>query len=361
MNHSAVLTVAVMLSMIPASQTASPRSPADIPGASRPGRYLQAELEFAGRDILCFPSAICQDKHGSIYVTDTHNNRIVVFDAGGAVLRHVGLIGSGPGEFLEPFGLAIDGQGTLFIADTGNRRIQVLGHSRGHELSIPVDYPVRAIGLTKDSEICVTATNAGASGLIRSFNRSGLPGRSFGVFINDSLNRSHIEEALNRSLLTVCSDGRLLVARELLPRIERYSPTGDLEVMIQVRGPEVLALRNWYFGMDAANRARMQRLNTNDPSEVDFIADVTTASSDGRPHGPLYIGGIGRYAGKTYALVRGVLYEYGSTDTLTARYELRDATGAEAYIHRAWVGESGTVLGVDMMHTFKCYRFRFPG
>jgi DNA-binding beta-propeller fold protein YncE len=37
-----------------------------------------------------------------------------------------GRAGSGPGEFRDPRGIAVDAQGRLYVADTGNRRVQVL-------------------------------------------------------------------------------------------------------------------------------------------------------------------------------------------------------------------------------------------
>ena len=40
-----------------------------------------------------------------------------------------GRAGSGPGEFRDPRGVAVDAQGRLYVADTGNRRVQVLDAS----------------------------------------------------------------------------------------------------------------------------------------------------------------------------------------------------------------------------------------
>jgi hypothetical protein len=37
----------------------------------------------------------------------------------------VGAAGSGPGEFLLPAGLFIDGQDRIYVADQGNSRVQV--------------------------------------------------------------------------------------------------------------------------------------------------------------------------------------------------------------------------------------------
>lgn len=61
----------------------------------------------------------------SVFVTDTGNKRVVRFTADGKQEQSWGKDGSGPGEFIEPVGLAFNRQGELYVADTGNRRVQV--------------------------------------------------------------------------------------------------------------------------------------------------------------------------------------------------------------------------------------------
>ncbi|MFN8522035.1 MAG: TIGR03663 family protein [Chloroflexota bacterium] len=72
-----------------------------------------------------------------LYITDTGNKRVQVFDANGTFIRAFGGAGAGPGQFNEPVGLAFTGD-TLFVADAWNGRLQALdinGRSRG---TIPV-------------------------------------------------------------------------------------------------------------------------------------------------------------------------------------------------------------------------------
>jgi sugar lactone lactonase YvrE len=63
------------------------------------------------------------DSQGTIYVADTQNHRIQVFDSTGQQGRTIGSQGNGLGDFYEPRGLAIDAQDNLYIADTWNARI----------------------------------------------------------------------------------------------------------------------------------------------------------------------------------------------------------------------------------------------
>jgi DNA-binding beta-propeller fold protein YncE len=66
---------------------------------------------------------------GSIFVADGHsnktNNRILKYDRHGNFLHSWGKLGSGPGEFNAPHGLAMDKEGRLYVADRSNNRIQI--------------------------------------------------------------------------------------------------------------------------------------------------------------------------------------------------------------------------------------------
>jgi len=75
------------------------------------------------------PWGIDADAQGNIYVSDTWNGRIQVFDNEGNFLRKWGRYGSTNGELTDanalfgPRGLAVDSGGNLLVADTGNKRI----------------------------------------------------------------------------------------------------------------------------------------------------------------------------------------------------------------------------------------------
>jgi uncharacterized protein (TIGR03663 family) len=60
-----------------------------------------------------------------IYVTDTGNERIQVFGLDGSFLRAFGGFGTGPGQFIEPVGVATGADGNVYVADSGNARISV--------------------------------------------------------------------------------------------------------------------------------------------------------------------------------------------------------------------------------------------
>ncbi|QOY36248.1 6-bladed beta-propeller [Anaerobacillus isosaccharinicus] len=60
-----------------------------------------------------------------IYVTDTNNKRVQVFDLAGAPLFTFGEAGKGPGKFNFPYGISGDNQGRVFVADMYNGDISI--------------------------------------------------------------------------------------------------------------------------------------------------------------------------------------------------------------------------------------------
>jgi DNA-binding beta-propeller fold protein YncE len=71
------------------------------------------------------PTGLAVDQEGNLYVADTLNNRIEVFDADGKFIRTFGKAGDGPGYFARPKGLAVDGDGHIWVADGMQDRVQV--------------------------------------------------------------------------------------------------------------------------------------------------------------------------------------------------------------------------------------------
>jgi DNA-binding beta-propeller fold protein YncE len=71
------------------------------------------------------PAGVAVDGVGSVYVADTLNHRVQVFNAEGRFLRRWGSQGSGDGQFDVPAGLAVDWAGHVYVCDRSNHRVQV--------------------------------------------------------------------------------------------------------------------------------------------------------------------------------------------------------------------------------------------
>lgn len=72
-----------------------------------------------------FPANIAVDKDGNLYVVDTLNVRIQVFDAGGTFVKSIGKLGDGPGFLARPKGIAIDSEKHIYIADAAFQNFQI--------------------------------------------------------------------------------------------------------------------------------------------------------------------------------------------------------------------------------------------
>ena len=86
-----------------------------------PGKKHASTLpgEFGGA------SNVALDKDGNVYVTDTMNNRVEIFDAEGAFVTQFGKHGDGPGYFARPKGIAVDSDGHIWVADQYQDRVEV--------------------------------------------------------------------------------------------------------------------------------------------------------------------------------------------------------------------------------------------
>jgi len=81
---------------------------------------------FGEDDFFHQPSDIEVDPHRSmIYIADSGNHRVLVFDFQGKLIKIIGREGQGPAEFSNPTGLYILEDGGLAVADVDNNRIQI--------------------------------------------------------------------------------------------------------------------------------------------------------------------------------------------------------------------------------------------
>ncbi len=71
------------------------------------------------------PQALALDDKDNIYVSDTGNHRIRVFNPAGKVLNKFGIQGARLGEFNSPAGITLDNASNLLVVDEKNYRVQI--------------------------------------------------------------------------------------------------------------------------------------------------------------------------------------------------------------------------------------------
>ena len=87
-------------------------------GTGGKNHWLTTPGDFGG------PQGIALDKDGNVYVTDTMNNRVEIFDAEGKFISLFGRHCDGPGCFARPKGIAVDADGHIWVADEMNDTLQ---------------------------------------------------------------------------------------------------------------------------------------------------------------------------------------------------------------------------------------------
>ena len=78
----------------------------------------------AGDGQFISPYGVAVDANGNVYVVDTNNNRIQKFTSTGAFLTKWGTNGTGNGQFQNPVAVTVDSVGDVYVADYGNHRVQ---------------------------------------------------------------------------------------------------------------------------------------------------------------------------------------------------------------------------------------------
>ncbi len=73
---------------------------------------------------LAFPTGIAVDSQGNVYIADSGNNRIQVYNRLGEYLLQWGTLGNQAGALAGPFGIAADGHGGIYVVDAYNSRVQ---------------------------------------------------------------------------------------------------------------------------------------------------------------------------------------------------------------------------------------------
>jgi DNA-binding beta-propeller fold protein YncE len=159
--------------------------PAKNPGDDDPGT-------------LSKPSNVAVDPDGLVYVSDTMNDRIQIFDADGKFVSMFGRPGDGPGYFARPKGISIDTDGHIWVADAYQNRVQIFD-KEGHLLaffgsggSLPGQFGVPAdVFVDKNNRVFVTEQLEGRLQIFR--------------YITDAEAKAMKEEQAKKSAATVAA------------------------------------------------------------------------------------------------------------------------------------------------------------
>jgi sugar lactone lactonase YvrE len=124
--------------------------------------------ELAGPDFsesFSKPMYIAVDKRDYVYVTDTMNFTVRVFDAENRYVKSVGQIGDVPGAFARPKGVSLDSDGNLYVLDSIFANFQLFDQKDrlllyvGQEGALPGEFMLPSgIFIDKNDRIYVSDT-----------------------------------------------------------------------------------------------------------------------------------------------------------------------------------------------------------
>lgn len=92
--------------------------------------YLKKEIEITnsfGKESnpFLYPSEVDVDSSGNIYILESNEKRIQVFDKNGNYKKVIGRKGQGPGEFQTPIYICVSNKDKLYVADITRRCISI--------------------------------------------------------------------------------------------------------------------------------------------------------------------------------------------------------------------------------------------
>lgn len=128
------------------------------------GQYLREIALNGEEEQLWGPLGTTFDGQGNLYATDvgiTDMHRVLVFDPQGAEIRRFGRTGTAermtdlPGSFFFPNHIAIADDGTLFVSDSNNRRVQVFDSQGNFERIIQTAGIPRGLAIDEEDRLYV--------------------------------------------------------------------------------------------------------------------------------------------------------------------------------------------------------------
>lgn len=140
------------------------------------------------------PAGVANDDAGNIYVADRDNNRVQKFSPTGTHLQTFGAEGSSAGELFGPTDVAVDAHGYVYVADQGNQRIQKFSAAGAFLLMWGKDVDS---GGASGFEVCATPATCqvGTTGTL-----GGEFGGTLNLDVSPSQNRVYVVDGDNNRL-----------------------------------------------------------------------------------------------------------------------------------------------------------------
>jgi DNA-binding beta-propeller fold protein YncE len=199
---------------------------------------LQLVNEFGGGQFTANVNDIEVAPGGNLVLADGSSQQIQTFTPAGTPVGAFGSSGTGPGQFFNPTGLAIQGDGTIFVEDSGHGRVEVFNPAGTflRQFATPVDFYADTAFDPAETLVYLLDYQSG------NIQRMSTGGANLGIFGSLGTGDGQFERPLG---IAVDPSGNIYVADRDNNRVEKLSPSGAFLANIgsagsapgQMRGP----------------------------------------------------------------------------------------------------------------------------
>ncbi len=197
--------------------------------------------DYTGYGQFNYPTGIAYNtQNGYLYVSDTYNNAIQVFDSVGNFQFQFGSSnaspGSGNGELNQPVGIACDSSGNVYVVDQGNSRVEVFD-ANGNYLN---QWSGSGGGFSSPYGIAVSAAGNvyvvdGFNNRIQEFTTAGAFVTMWGSYGTGDTNFAYPK------MISVDNSGNVYVVDELNSRISVFDSNGNFLLSFGTSGAGALS------------------------------------------------------------------------------------------------------------------------
>jgi len=255
------------------------------------------------------PRGIVYDAHSnSFYITDIANDDVTIYSADFSYLGRIGSVGTGTGQFSDPWGITTDANGRIYVADNaGNGRVQVFNSNRSFAFQITswtdggdTKYFDTAQSVLILSDGTITVTSYGDH-TIDQFTSSGTFIRTWPYHDDD-----RVSDMINPEFMVRDSEDNIYVNDWWLQSITEYTSTGDF---VKTLRNNLLTSSKLFYPTDVAygpnddlyvldgrqHHARLVRFSNDGSDQTTLLVDgetglgITSQSLTFGPDGKLYI------------------------------------------------------------------------
>ena len=105
------------------------------------------------------PFSVVKEKQGLVYICDSHNHHIKVFEDSGQYVRTIGRRGRGPGDLYCPSFMTLSPDGDLVVLELSGHRIQRFNPEGKSKKIIKTDDHIYWVGVTSKNQLLVYDPN----------------------------------------------------------------------------------------------------------------------------------------------------------------------------------------------------------